>query len=57
MNLLASSSLRYLWHRSRVGNVIIIPDQFTVKVHPALFDGEGRGGGGAKKTNNYYSSL
>ena len=26
----------------------LIPEQFTVKAHPALFEGEG-GGGGAKK--------
>ena len=28
----------------------IIPEQFTVKAHPAVFEGEeGGGGGGAKK--------
>ena len=41
-----------------------IPEQFTVKAHPALFEGEGgRGGGGGEaiKTtrffNTFYSSL
>ena len=41
---------------------IFIPVQFTVKAHPALFEGEGRGrggGGGAKKSEeqHFYSSL
>ena len=32
----------------------IIPEQFTVKAHPALFEGEG-GGGGAKKSEEHFS--
>ena len=38
-----------------------IPEQFTVKAHPALFEGEEEGGGGrgeAKKSEeHFYSSL
>ena len=33
----------------------IIPEQFTVKAHPALFEGEGEGGG-AKKLRNTFPS-
>ena len=30
-------------------NLKFIPEQFTVKAHPALFEGEGGGGGGEPK--------
>ena len=31
---------------------LCIPEQFTVKVHPALFDGEGKGRGGRGEPKN-----
>ena len=35
-----------------LSNKIFIPEQFTVKDNPALFEGEGEEGGGAKKVRN-----
>ena len=34
--------------------LLIIPEQFTVKVHPALFEGEGEG---PKKLRNTFQRL
>ena len=38
-------------------NTILINELFTVKSHPALFEGEGQGRGEAKKLKHFYSSL
>ena len=35
---------------------LFIPEQFTVKVQPALFEGEDGGEGGAKKLRNTFLS-
>ena len=37
---------------------LFIPDQFTVKAHPALFEGEGRGmGEEGQKNEEHFSQL
>ena len=39
----------------KVSDKMIIPKQFTVKAHIALFEGEGRGRGAAKKIEEHFS--
>ena len=43
------TGLRGAQYVYRTFTFTFIPEQFTVKAHPALFEGEGGGGGGATK--------